>query len=139
MVEALKNPTKIELLFRASENGFKASAFHEKCDNIEDTLVLVHNEKGRSFGGFTHFPWQTPIGDNFYVEDLQRRAFIFSLDMMEKFDPVTNFTIVRSRDYGPAFGNNKELDFKVTDLCNKKYHESVSIFPANYNRGMNKL
>ena len=59
--------------------------------------------------------------------------------MMEKFDPVTDFTIVRSRDHGPAFGDKKEFDFKVKDLCNKEYHESPSIFPANYNRSVNKL
>jgi len=41
MVGHLKNPKDFRLIFRASEHGFRAEAFHEKCNNIMDTLTLV--------------------------------------------------------------------------------------------------
>jgi hypothetical protein len=40
-MEALDNPQRVELLFRASEHEFSAKKFHEKCDDLEDTFVLV--------------------------------------------------------------------------------------------------
>ena len=39
--ESLDYPKKLKLVFRASENGFQASRFHEKCDNIAHTFTLV--------------------------------------------------------------------------------------------------
>ena len=50
---------RVEILFRASEHGFSAKAFHEKCDNQEDTLVLVRTEFGKTIGGYTHYPWRS--------------------------------------------------------------------------------
>ena len=41
LLEILKKPIKVERIFQASQHEFKSSAFHEKCDGIEDTLVLV--------------------------------------------------------------------------------------------------
>jgi hypothetical protein len=32
---------KVRLLYRASENEYLASKFHEKCDDIADTLSIV--------------------------------------------------------------------------------------------------
>ncbi len=46
-----------EMLYRASENEFLASKFHEKCDNIPHTLVIVETEFGKVIGGFTSFVW----------------------------------------------------------------------------------
>ena len=41
LLKALDNPIKVERIFRASEHNFKIAAFHERCDNKEDTLVLI--------------------------------------------------------------------------------------------------
>ena len=71
---------RAELMFRASKHDFSAKAFHKKCDNHEDTLVLVRTEFGRTIGGYTHYPWTSPDSVE-YVIDSGRRAFLFSLDM----------------------------------------------------------
>ena len=76
---------RVERLFRASEHGFSAEAFHQKCDNQEDTLVLVRTEFGKTIGGYTHYPWTSHSGE--HVRDSGHRAFLFSLDMREKFVP----------------------------------------------------
>ena len=46
---------RIKKLFKASEHNFRAVAFHKKCNNISDTLVLVRTEFGKIIGGFTHY------------------------------------------------------------------------------------
>ena len=48
---------RVERLFRASEHGFSVASFHQKCDNQEDTLVLIRTEFGKTIGGYTHYPW----------------------------------------------------------------------------------
>ena len=81
---ALKYPKRIERIFRASEHEFRVPAFHKYCDNIPNTLTLVRNEFGKTMGGFTHYPWASSGGG---VYDSGKKAFIFSLDMKEKFVP----------------------------------------------------
>ena len=44
------------LLFRASRDGFTASAFHSRCDNQGPTVTVV-NSDGNIFGGFTESAW----------------------------------------------------------------------------------
>ena len=44
------------LLFRASGDGFAASAFHSKCDNKGPTITVVKSG-ANIFGGFTEKPW----------------------------------------------------------------------------------
>ena len=63
---------KAERLFRASEDGFSKDAFHQSCDNKEDTLVLVQTEFGKTIGGYTHYPWKSSGRS---VNDPGRRAF----------------------------------------------------------------
>ena len=47
------------LLFRASRDGFSASAFHLKCDNKGPTVTVVKSG-ANIFGGFTETPWASP-------------------------------------------------------------------------------
>ena len=47
------------LLFRASRDGFAASAFHSKCDNKGPTVTVVKSG-ANIFGGFTEQPWTSP-------------------------------------------------------------------------------
>ena len=47
------------LLFRASRDGFAASAFHSKCDNKGPTVTVVKSS-ANIFGGFTETPWTSP-------------------------------------------------------------------------------
>jgi hypothetical protein len=40
------------LIFKASIESFDASAFHQKCDGIAPTLILVKSNN-EIFGGYT--------------------------------------------------------------------------------------
>ena len=126
------------MLFRASEHGFSAKAFHQKCDNQEDTLVIIRTEFGKTIGGYTHYPWKSVGGDGERVNHSGRRAFLFSLDMREKFVPQGDYHLVnRLSNYGPVFGGG--ADICISDGCNNN-SESLANFPWSYNRaGGNKL
>ena len=49
------------LLFRASRDGFSASAFHSKCDNKGPTVTVVKSG-ANIFGGFNEKPWKNAGG-----------------------------------------------------------------------------
>ena len=49
--------TSFKPLFRASEEEFKAAKFHNKCDNVKGTIVIVESEFGKVFGGFNADTW----------------------------------------------------------------------------------
>ena len=86
----------MQLLFRASEHNFKIDKFHEKCDNIKDTFVLIRTNFGKTIGAYTHYEWKTEGG---FVNDSQRRAFLLQMDVMEKMVPLSdNYLIYRGED-----------------------------------------
>ena len=42
----------LELLYRGSRDGWKASDFHAKCDNKGATITVIRSTDGFIFGGF---------------------------------------------------------------------------------------
>ena len=62
------------LIYRATQDGFGASQFHEKCDNKPKTLVIIKSTKGYVFGGYTSVAWNRTSGWN-----RDPKAYIFSL------------------------------------------------------------
>ncbi|RXN20412.1 interferon-induced 44-like protein [Labeo rohita] len=44
---------KLSLLYKASVHGYKASVFHQQCDNEGPTLLVAYNRSGYIFGGYT--------------------------------------------------------------------------------------
>ena len=52
-----KKVTGAEILYRASENEFLVSKWHEKCDKISHTLTIIENEHGKILGGYTSYAW----------------------------------------------------------------------------------
>ena len=45
------NP-KLELLYKASTDGFRGETFHEKCDLKGPTLTILKEYGGQVFGAF---------------------------------------------------------------------------------------
>lgn len=65
---------KLQLLFKASINGFTSAAFHQRCDNHSPTVTVGYNSSGYMFGGYTSQPFSQ---SGQYVNDDD--AFLFSL------------------------------------------------------------
>ena len=98
----------------------------------------MRTEFGKTLGGFTHNPWLP--GSLGWFSDEKRRAFIFSLDMQEKFVPTSDQLILSDDGYGPVFGGNEVCDIFIGDDCNNYEREAFCGFPSCYNRaGGNKL
>ena len=74
---------KFSLLYKATFHGDKASEFHKRCDNHQMTLVIVENEKGVRFGGFTTKTW-----DGNCIKKKDNDAFVFNLDNNKIFDII---------------------------------------------------
>jgi hypothetical protein len=75
----------INLLYRASRDGFTASAFHSRCDGKANTVTIIKTNSNYVFGGYTTAKWAT--NKNNYIPDSFRfiswisdsSAFLFSL------------------------------------------------------------
>ncbi len=80
-----KKVTGAEMLYRASENEFLSSKFHEKCDNIPHTVVIVETEFGKVIGGFTSFVWfKTKVHHWVSAANNSPDHFLFSLTHNDK-------------------------------------------------------
>jgi hypothetical protein len=110
-----KQPQSAKLLYRASENNFKADKFHEKCDSIPHTLTLCETVHGKVIGGYTPLVWSK---SGQYQKDESGSSFIFSLSNNHKFvlDKYKD-AIYQNSKHGPIFGNGSP-DFYIGDSAN---------------------
>ena len=90
---------KIDLIYKASVDSDRASAFHYNCDNAKNTIVLIESTSGRRFGGYTSQSWD---GDR--IEKKDPSAFIFSLDKMETYGVILEKDAIGCYpEFGPVF------------------------------------
>lgn len=82
--QSLEYPKKIELIFRASEHGFKASRFHLDCD-IPNTLTIIKTEFGRTIAGYTPLAWNA--GKSF-TKDESGKSFLLLLESNQRLSLV---------------------------------------------------
>ena len=104
---------KHEKIFVMSLNGTSSQVFHNYCDNMGPTLTLVKTTKNKIFGGFTPLDWDSSGKSKV---DSTNQTFIFSLNLMKKYDIITNEkpAIICNKNNGPAFGG---IDFEIkTDM-----------------------
>ena len=96
---------RLTLVYRATQDGFHAAAFHAKCDNQARTLTIIRSTAGYVFGAYTDAAWDSASG---YKADAQ--AFIFSLinpSAQPKLIPIKPGGangIYCQPGYGPTFG-----------------------------------
>ena len=101
-----KKIKKIKKLYQATVDGGDIDIFHNKCDDIPNTLVLIKSEGKFRFGGFTPIPWKST--KSYEVKfDSRNETFLFSLDDKQVYHLIsTSKTAVwRHYYYGPCFGD----------------------------------
>ena len=97
--EKLKKGAKFKIVYKASELGDKASIFHQKCDNLNMSLVLIETQKGIRFGGFTKKLWKGNC-----LQKIDNDAFVFSIDKNKTYDVITNENAIGCYPkFGPVF------------------------------------
>jgi len=98
-INKLNKKLTLNLLYKASADSDKASAFHSKCDDAQSSLVLVETDKGKRFGGYTTCSWK---GD--CIDKKDEDAFVFSLDKMKTYDNIPGEDAVGCYPkFGPIF------------------------------------
>ena len=113
----------LNLLYKATVDSDKASAFHERCDQAQSSLVLVKTNKGNRFGGFTTCSWS---GD--CIDKMDEEAFIFSLDKMMIYENIPGEEAIGCYPtFGPTF-----LGCQI-----KIYDDAFTRGGTTYLRGLN--
>ena len=98
-INKLNQKLTLNLLYKATADSDKASAFHSKCDDAKSSLVLVETDKGKRFGGFTTCSWS---GD--CIDKKDEDAFVFSLDKMMTYDNIPGEDAIGCYPkFGPIF------------------------------------
>lgn len=79
------------LIFRASANGFSASAFHRYCDGVAPVFVIAQSARGEISGGFSDVPWAKTNRKGGYIHS--ERSFLFTLYSEQ--EPQTKYDIIK--------------------------------------------
>ena len=74
-----------ELIFRATKDGFTASAFHGKCNDKGATITIVKAKTGQIFGGYNTVNWSS---NGSYGADAG--AFLFHIGKKSKMEVYQN-------------------------------------------------
>ena len=126
---------KTQILYRLTKDGDSLNTFHNLCDNISPTLVLVESIDGYKFGGYTTLSW-----DTFSHGKKDDKTFLFSLNKNKIFkkreDKLKERDIYCSSSYGPDFGGNDlyfNNNMKECYSCAPYYFLNNKDLANNYN------
>ena len=117
---------KLELLYRASRDGWRTTDFHSKCDNKGATVTVIKSTGGYVFGGYADLPWASISIQ--YLES--SNAFIFALQYPSGVAPVkmpvlnAQNAIYHNSSYGPSFGGGH--DIYVADNANSSSNSNTA-------------
>ena len=91
--------SKFKLLYKGSRDGDSAADFHSRCNDAAKSLVIVEDNYGNRFGGFTTQDWG---GE--YMQKKDDDAFIFSIDRNKIYDVIPGQNAIGCYpNFGPVF------------------------------------
>ena len=131
---------KLNLIYRASQDGFEADNFHTKCDYKPNTLIIIKSTNGNVFGGYTEKTWNQNGTFGHYEAD--PNSFIFSLinklNKPLKIESFNNYSICCNSSYGPVFGaydlsiaNNSNTNTTSSSNLSHSYIHSDYVFGSD--------
>ena len=132
LIEKVKSKkTKWTKIFCSSDDGDLAETFHQKCDNIENTVILVKTKKYKRFGGYAKKKWNHNNGS--FAND--SKAFLFSLTTMDIFNRNENGNEIKGdKDSGPWFGSGPDFQIVNKWFSNNSSHNKKCFgYPQNVN------
>ena len=127
-----KKIEKIKKLYQATVDGGDSEIFHKKCDNIPNTLVLIKSQGLRRLGGFTSIPWKSEKKNSF-VNDLERKTFVFSLDKKKIYNLKKSDlrAVSHCMQSGPCFGGGRDIAIDNNPIKEKTFYTYPSSFEYN--------
>lgn len=120
--QLFSSPVGFVLLYRSSQHGLSAAAFHSHVDNKGPTLnVFRARETGAVFGGFNDKTWLSTENGECLGSD---ESFLFSVDKRIKHELIgtnNHNAIGCYGKHGPVFG-------KFSSLVNNKFYYNYDLF-----------
>lgn len=98
---------KLQLIYKATKDGFDSNDFHRLCDGKKNTVVLIKSAEpnSRVFGGYTTKEWDRT---NKFTSD--RHAFVFSISERKKCAiKDEDRAIFKYSEAGPVFGEGYDI------------------------------
>jgi hypothetical protein len=124
----------LKIIYRMSRDGDSCSTYHQKTNNIPDTLTLIKTKQDIIFGGYTHIKIPSCNGQNFKDE----KAFVFSLEYKKIYLPNKYYLSKHSNDaYGPIFGNSN-TEYPIL-IFGPNFSSSKNHFTSTVNTIINYL
>jgi hypothetical protein len=119
---------RLELLYRASRDGFKGADFHRLCDNKRATVTVIRSKEGYVFGGYADQSWNC---SNSWVASSS--AFLFSLvrpscsvAVKLPLNGMNNRCAMHcDSSHGPTFGGGH--DIVVKDSANSNFNSYTDL------------
>ena len=125
--EWLGDEFNIKLIYSSNTHPKETKSFHEACDGISNTLVIVKSDTNCKFGGYTKLPWSSTVG--WTTGD--GTDFVFSLDKKSKFNNTKReFAIYNHPNCFPCFGGG--CDIGLLGDCFKNNQSAHSFFQNSY-------
>ena len=95
----LQKGARFKIVYKATELGDRAMTFHQQCDNVDISLILIETVKGVRFGGFTTKNWKGNC-----EQKIDNDAFVFSVDKNKIYEIIKNeMAIGCYPKFGPVF------------------------------------
>jgi hypothetical protein len=95
----LQKGARFKIVYKATELGDRAATFHQQCDNVDISLILIETVKGVRFGGFTTKNWKGNC-----EQKVDNDAFVFSVDKNKIYEVIKNeMAIGCYPKFGPVF------------------------------------
>jgi hypothetical protein len=111
IVTQLLGPNKyLQLLYKASRDGYRGNTFHQKVNNQGSTLTVFRTTTGRTAGGYNPISWKS-VGKWLTIE--KGNAFLFNVigNNVNKFFNKNNidYSIYDTDSYLAIFGGGNDL------------------------------
>ncbi len=93
------------MIYKGSRDGFDASVFHLRCDNMGASVSFIRTKNGFSIAGYTSSSWSSP-DKGIYVSD--PTAMVLNLTSKKSFPcKQKDWAIYCTKNNGPYFGNGE--------------------------------
>ncbi len=108
------------LLYKASNNGWNVSIFHQLCDNKGPTITIAKLQNGGIIGAYSPISWGLNSG---YIYNME--TFLF--DNNTKYTTAQSawgpgqYAIYQGSNYGPTFGGGFDFSVNQSTLTNNAF------------------
>ena len=97
--DILAKGVKFNLVYKAFDLDDRAQTFHEKCDPLKCSLILIETSEDIRFGGFTTKSWKGNC-----IKKFDKYAFVFTIGTNKIFDVFPHLPAIGCyKKYGPVF------------------------------------